>query len=166
MSVKNCKVSVIIPALNEDRTIKEVIRDVKPFCDEIIVVDGHSKDQTVNIAAPDVVEWKRGEIGSYGIGLKNTDDLNKKTFYINVYLDNEDEIGVSNEEVKTWLTYRHSININPSSVDHLVLAIEPPSDAKLGRYLFIALVCTVELCDSTVSPDNEHGSKDFILKIV
>lgn len=50
MSVKKIKVSVIIPALNEERTIKEVIRGVKPFCDEIIVVDGHSKDQTTTIA--------------------------------------------------------------------------------------------------------------------
>ena len=50
MSEKEQKISVIIPALNEEMTIASVISSVKPFCDELIVVDGQSIDRTENIA--------------------------------------------------------------------------------------------------------------------
>jgi glycosyltransferase involved in cell wall biosynthesis len=42
--------SIIIAALNEERTIARAIERVRPFADEIIVVDGHSSDQTAAIA--------------------------------------------------------------------------------------------------------------------
>jgi glycosyltransferase involved in cell wall biosynthesis len=44
------KISVIIPARNESVTIKEVINGVKPFADEVLVVDGHSTDTTREVA--------------------------------------------------------------------------------------------------------------------
>lgn len=44
------KVSVIISAKNEEKTIGDVIRGVKPYADEILVVDGHSTDKTSAIA--------------------------------------------------------------------------------------------------------------------
>jgi len=44
------KVSVIIPALNEEATISDVIKSTKPFCNEVIVVDGNSRDKTIKIA--------------------------------------------------------------------------------------------------------------------
>jgi glycosyltransferase involved in cell wall biosynthesis len=44
-------VSLVIPARNEERCIAEVIEKSLPFCDEIVVVDGHSQDRTVEIAA-------------------------------------------------------------------------------------------------------------------
>ncbi|HEX9782755.1 MAG TPA: glycosyltransferase family 2 protein, partial [Opitutaceae bacterium] len=43
-------VTAIIPARNEERCIGEIIEKTKPFCDEIVVVDGHSKDRTAEIA--------------------------------------------------------------------------------------------------------------------
>jgi dolichol-phosphate mannosyltransferase len=43
-------VSLVIPARNEERCIAEVIEKSLPFCDEIVVVDGHSLDRTVEIA--------------------------------------------------------------------------------------------------------------------
>src|SRR5262245_20517690 len=39
-----------IPARNEERCIGEIIEKTRPFCDEIVVVDGHSKDRTAEIA--------------------------------------------------------------------------------------------------------------------
>jgi glycosyltransferase involved in cell wall biosynthesis len=42
--------SIIIAALNEERTIARAIERVRPFGDEIIVVDGHSIDATATIA--------------------------------------------------------------------------------------------------------------------
>ncbi len=43
-------VTAIIPARNEERCIGEIIERTRPFCDEIVVVDGHSKDRTAEIA--------------------------------------------------------------------------------------------------------------------
>lgn len=48
-------VSVVIPAKNEDKNIAFLIRGVKKYCSsflkEIVVVDGHSRDKTREIAA-------------------------------------------------------------------------------------------------------------------
>ena len=43
-------ISVVIPAKNEEKTIGRVISAVRNKADEIIVVDGYSKDKTVKIA--------------------------------------------------------------------------------------------------------------------
>ena len=51
-------VSVIIPALNEDKTIRQVILQAKrnPLVSEIIVVDDQSIDNTVHEARKEGVE--------------------------------------------------------------------------------------------------------------
>lgn len=43
-------VSIVIATLNEERYIAEVIAAVKDYTDELIIVDGHSRDKTVDIA--------------------------------------------------------------------------------------------------------------------
>jgi len=43
-------VTAVIPARNEEPSIAEIIERTRPFCDELIVVDGHSKDRTAAIA--------------------------------------------------------------------------------------------------------------------
>lgn len=47
----NWKVSVIIPTLNEEETIGKVLDDVQPYADQLLVVDGNSRDRTRHIAA-------------------------------------------------------------------------------------------------------------------
>jgi glycosyltransferase involved in cell wall biosynthesis len=50
-------VSVVIPAMNEERNIGWVLERVPAYVDEIVVVDGHSTDDTVRVARqvhPDV----------------------------------------------------------------------------------------------------------------
>lgn len=44
------KVSVVIPTLNEEATIARIIEGCRTHADEIIVVDGHSRDRTRHIA--------------------------------------------------------------------------------------------------------------------
>jgi dolichol-phosphate mannosyltransferase len=44
-------VSVVIPAKNEEGIVGAVIDAVKPFADEVLVVDGHSSDRTAAVAA-------------------------------------------------------------------------------------------------------------------
>lgn len=43
-------VTVVIPTLNEAMTVGEIIERVRPFTDDILVVDGHSPDGTADIA--------------------------------------------------------------------------------------------------------------------
>lgn len=47
-------ISIVIPTLNEERNMAKLIRGIKPvikdYRHEIIIVDGHSKDNTVKIA--------------------------------------------------------------------------------------------------------------------
>ncbi len=44
------RVSVVIPAKNEAAMIQEVIEGVRPHADEILVIDGHSTDDTRKLA--------------------------------------------------------------------------------------------------------------------
>ncbi len=44
------KVTVVIPTKNEEHNLLEVIERVRPYADEILVVDGHSTDRTREVA--------------------------------------------------------------------------------------------------------------------
>src|SRR5690606_14688230 len=51
-------VSVVIPTLNEERNIGWVLQRMPSIVDEVILVDGHSSDRTVEVARavrPDIV---------------------------------------------------------------------------------------------------------------
>ena len=48
-SLTTHKISVVIPTLNEGKTIAEIIEGVRPYVDEILVIDGHSEDDTRKI---------------------------------------------------------------------------------------------------------------------
>jgi len=69
------KISVIIPALNEEKTIASVIRDFKvPQVDEILVIDGSSTDNTVKFAeeaGARIVTKPSNFIPGYGEKLKH-----------------------------------------------------------------------------------------------
>lgn len=43
-------VTIVIPTLNEEQNLLTIIEKCKEYCSEIIVVDGHSTDNTVKIA--------------------------------------------------------------------------------------------------------------------
>jgi len=47
---RNLRISVVIPAKDEDKTLERILTGVKKYADELIVVDGHSTDKTKNIA--------------------------------------------------------------------------------------------------------------------
>ncbi len=54
---KNYKVTIVIPTLNEESTLDSVLKKVKKYGDEIIVIDGHSKDNTKKIAKSHKVKF-------------------------------------------------------------------------------------------------------------
>ena len=43
---KDLTITVVIPCLNEEQGIDEVLRRMPPFVDEVIVVDNGSTDRT------------------------------------------------------------------------------------------------------------------------
>ena len=49
--MQHSRVTVVIPAKDEEGLIGEITDAVAPYADEILVVDGHSKDRTRDIAA-------------------------------------------------------------------------------------------------------------------
>ena len=65
---KKHKISVIIPALNEEKSIPLVINDIpKDIVDEIIVVDNGSMDNTTSVAEKAGAIVVREEIKGYGL---------------------------------------------------------------------------------------------------
>jgi dolichol-phosphate mannosyltransferase len=48
--VPELRVTVVIPAKDEEGLIGEIVDQVKPYADEVLVVDGRSKDRTPDIA--------------------------------------------------------------------------------------------------------------------
>jgi len=50
MNKAGSKISIVIPSLDEEDTIAEIIEGCKPYGDEILVVDGHSRDRTREVA--------------------------------------------------------------------------------------------------------------------
>ncbi len=44
------KISIVMPTLNEEHTVKDVIDGCRPYADEIILVDGHSTYRTRQVA--------------------------------------------------------------------------------------------------------------------
>lgn len=73
MKDKN-KISIIIPAKNEEKGIGLVIKAVKPYAWEILVVDGHSHDRTREVAKREgarvVLDNKRGQGDGIRVGIK------------------------------------------------------------------------------------------------
>jgi glycosyltransferase involved in cell wall biosynthesis len=75
---------VIIPAYNEEKTISQVIQEVKPYVDQIVVVDDGSTDQTNKLATQErVVVLKhlinRGQGAALRTGMEYIKIKNKKS---------------------------------------------------------------------------------------
>lgn len=63
-------ISVVIPTKNEEATIGEVIDSVKPYCDEVLVVDGHSTDNTQKVSAEHGARFVLDEGKGKGDGIR------------------------------------------------------------------------------------------------
>lgn len=68
------KITVVIPAKNEAEGIAGLLKKIKPHCDEMLVVDGHSTDDTRELAekagARVILDNKKGKGGGLRIGIK------------------------------------------------------------------------------------------------
>jgi dolichol-phosphate mannosyltransferase len=82
---KYASISVVIPAKNEAGGIANVVDSVKPLADEILVIDGHSTDETAELAkaagATVYQDNGRGKGAAYILGIE------KATGQIVVFMD-------------------------------------------------------------------------------
>ena len=66
------KIAAVLPAYNEEAHISQVLQELKPFIETIVVVDDGSKDQTKALAEKEnVIVLSRGYncgVGKTGIG--------------------------------------------------------------------------------------------------
>jgi dolichol-phosphate mannosyltransferase len=71
------KITVVIPTKNEEKTIAEIVNSCKVHGDEIIVVDGHSVDNTRAIAqnegAKVVLDNKKGKGDGIRVGIQEAE---------------------------------------------------------------------------------------------
>ena len=68
------KISIVIPTKNEEKSIKKIIEECIPYGDEVLVVDGHSRDLTRDVAreagARVVLDHQKGKGDGLRVGLK------------------------------------------------------------------------------------------------
>src|ERR1700756_5594970 len=67
---KSQRITVIIPCLNEEQGIEQVLRRMPEFVDEIIVVDNGSTDRTSEVARSLGAEVIREDVRGYGRSYK------------------------------------------------------------------------------------------------
>ena len=67
---KGQKITVVIPCLNEEQGIEQVLRRMPDFVDQVIVVDNGSTDRTSEVAAPFGAEVIREDVRGYGRSYK------------------------------------------------------------------------------------------------
>jgi len=71
------KTCLVIPTLNEEATIGDVVRETRAFVDEVLVVDGHSTDRTRELAEAEgaraVLDPRRGKGAALRFALTETD---------------------------------------------------------------------------------------------
>ena len=67
---KNHSITVIIPCLNEEQGIDQVLRRMPPFVDQVIVVDNGSTDRTSEVAQSHGAHVIREEVRGYGRAYK------------------------------------------------------------------------------------------------
>jgi dolichol-phosphate hexosyltransferase len=67
---KGLSITAIIPCLNEEQGIKQVLRALPPFVDEVVVVDNNSTDRTPGVAASLGAKVVREEVRGYGRSYK------------------------------------------------------------------------------------------------
>ena len=97
------KVSVVIPTLNEEKNLPKVLKEIKNRVNEIIVVDGYSKDKTVEVAKKFGVKVIFDDIGK-GSALRKGMKAAKGDIVITMdadYSHKSSEIGLLIEGIKS-----------------------------------------------------------------
>ena len=85
------KVSVIVPAFNESARIARVLRGIKPFADEVLVIDDGSKDNTGEIALQHGARVIRQKNSGYIESIKNGFKEASGDIFVTIDADGEND---------------------------------------------------------------------------
>lgn len=95
---RGSRIGVVIPALNEEQAICQVIADIPDWVDEIVVADNGSSDRTVDVArnsgARVVTEWSRGYGAACQAGLRALNPVDIIVFLDGDYSDDPREMAL------------------------------------------------------------------------
>ena len=116
--IKNSDVTVVIPTLNEERSIAEVIREIRHLgFHSIVVIDGNSKDETVKIAE------------EFGVDIIIQNGRGKGTALRQVF----NHSGLNGDAI---VMMDADGSMNPKEIPGLIMALNSESDlAKGARFL-------------------------------
>ncbi len=118
------KLSTVIITKNEQQNIARCLSSVKDFCDEILVYDSGSTDETVNIANKMGAKVISGEWFGYGATKHKATDLAKNDWILSIDAD---------EEVSDSLKYE--IRSKFSHLESETAYALPRSSFFLGRWI-------------------------------
>jgi hypothetical protein len=151
--------------------LERVTHQVTELAQQKLMKDLSQTGEKVGIAAPAVTTWKRGETGSFAVGIRNKYSDKDMKFYINVYLEklggdlSGTPAGAKKSEVDKWLTYSSSEFVERGKSKPTSIIIKPPaSGTDTGIYLFRVVVCERQPCVDLNSP-SVYGSAQFAIEI-
>lgn len=151
--------------------LQEITHQVTDVAKDKMIDELSSSNSRVGIAAPKATEWKRGESGTFSIGIRNIYTDKDKKFHINVYLEKFNsgtglkDCGTRDcPDVSGWLTFSDKEFIEAGKSGTTDLTISPPADADAGIYLFRTVVCENKPCRD-IDSSSLYGSDQFTLEI-
>jgi len=129
--------------------------------------------ERAGIAAPAVTTWKRGETGSFALGIRNINTDRDVTYSINIYLEvvGGELAGMNASifavEARKWLTVSPNEFVPASSAKTSDIIIRPSITADPGIYKFRAIVCDTPIAQQCVdlSSPTLYDSDQFTLEI-
>lgn len=140
--------------------IKDITHKTTEIATKQLLDQLSTGNKKVGVAAPDVTTWRRGETGSFALGVKNDDINNEKTYYPYVYLEDlggdlkgSDIVSMQND-VNRWISIAPTtLTLDPNQKDTMAVIIKPGGSASTGIYIFRACVCTeYDKTCHTISP--------------
>ena len=152
--------------------INPLVNQVNQIARDKLLSELAESNNRVGIAAPAVTEWKRGETGSFAIGIRNKETDRSQRFTINVKLDSLGgaltgrRIADFKDVERKWFTYTRSEVVQASESKTVDLTIKPNIDDLPGIYLFRAFVCTMDVQDCDIDSPSLYDSATFSLEIV
>ncbi len=90
---KNYKITIVVPTLNEEATLDKVLKSVKKYGDEIIVIDGHSKDNTEKIAIKNKTKFVYDNGRGKGDAIRKSLKIAKHPIVVFIDADGSHEAG-------------------------------------------------------------------------